>query len=106
MSINMNLAGLYLTTRLVRSADVLTSQVDDNLMLLDVERDHYFGMNPVATHVWELLHNAPTVAEICASVAAHFDTDVEGCASDVFAFVGTLIDAGLARIVDESHGVA
>jgi hypothetical protein len=104
MDIDMNPPALDLNTRLTRSADVLTSEVEDDLILLDIPGDEYYGMNPVGRHVWDLLASPRSVAEICESVATQFDIDADRCAPDVLAFAGTLIDAGLVRIVDAPSG--
>ena len=44
-----------MTTVLARSTEPLTARVDEEIVMLDARQSAYFGLNPVAAAVWDLL---------------------------------------------------
>ncbi|NDR57692.1 PqqD family protein [Aliiruegeria sabulilitoris] len=67
----------------------------DKTVLLDMESGQYFGMDPVASFVWNGLKEGKAPAEIVARISEEF-TDVPGSAqADVLAFLQELSDKKL-----------
>jgi hypothetical protein len=68
-------------------------------VVLSIDRGMYFGLDEVASHIWELIQSPARVEEIHASVLAEFDVTETRAIEDVDGFLGDLIDHGLARVV-------
>jgi hypothetical protein len=85
-------------TRVTRAADVLFAQVgSDEGVMLSVEQGCYYGLNPVAARICELLETARTVAEITAQVCEEFEVDSNTAETAVLEFVAKLAANGIVH---------
>lgn len=89
-----------LEIKIVRKDEVLASNLDDEVVMMNLESDSYYGMNPVGSRIWELLERPLPVAELCAKLQEEFDVDDETCQGDVLPFIQKTIDEKLVRIVE------
>jgi hypothetical protein len=83
--------------RFVASEGVLSSEVDDEEVVLDTESGTYYGLNAVGRLLWEQLQEPCTVEELVDAVASEFDVGREECRADVDAFLTDLGEAGLVE---------
>lgn len=89
----------------VREPGVAWRKVVDDMVLLDVERSVYHGLNPTGALVWEGLAEQSTVGELIDRVAQAYPEGADAAASDVPAFLGALLRAGLVEVAgDPSPG--
>ena len=83
------------TTRVVRNKNLPTGEVDGELVALDLDRGHCFGMDEIGSAIWSLSEEPVTVGAIVDSLTERFEVERERCLSDVEPFVGDLIEEGL-----------
>ncbi|MBF0406255.1 MAG: PqqD family protein [Candidatus Riflebacteria bacterium] len=84
----------------IKSSDELISTpVKDELVMMNVETGKYFGLNHVATTVWQNLQNEISVADLCEKVCSEFEVSPEVCRSEVMAFLETLHQKDLISVV-------
>jgi len=88
-----------LHTTVVQATGLLASDIDDEVVLLSLETDKYYGMDPVSARVWSLLAQPQRLADICQQLQAEFEVEGETCEGDVLEFVRSLADAKLVQIV-------
>lgn len=65
-------------------------------VILSLDTKVLRGLNPVGSRVWDLIDGARTVDEIVDVIVVEFDVTRAVAAADVEAFVGQLVDRGLA----------
>ena len=82
----------------VRRADALTAEVDEELVMLDPRQGQYFGLDPIARQIWELLETPRSVDALCAEVQGRFDVAPDTCRRDVLAFLDQLDEAELVEV--------
>lgn len=58
----------------------------------------YYGLDPLGTHVWKLLHEPVTFGRLCESLMRDYDVDGTRLETDMRAFLGELADHGLVDI--------
>jgi len=81
-------------------ASVLFRQVDDQMVLLDLSSEKYFGLNEVGTQIVKRLTEQP-LPEAMAALRAEYEIAADTLQSDVRSLVGQLLQAGLLVPVDE-----
>lgn len=64
-------------------------------VVLSADLDNYYGLNRVASRVWELAETPCTVASICDTLVAEFEVDAETCRSQVSALIEELVEEAL-----------
>lgn len=82
-------------TRLVAAEDVIVTEVEGELVMLDRTEEIYYGLNEVGAFLWEELDEPRTVAELHAATAEAFDVTEAECRDDVHDFLGDILEAGL-----------
>ena len=91
--------------KLVAVDDHLTSEVDDEKVVLQTETETYYGVEGVGGRTWELLQRPRTVEELHARLCEEYDVDPERCRRDVEGFVADLLERDLVERVDEAEQV-
>lgn len=80
-----------------RREDAIASSIGDDTVLLSLERNDYFGINPVGTRIWELLENAQPVTKLCQRLQEEFSVSPEECRTDVLDFLNMMAEDGLVE---------
>ncbi len=66
-----------------RSTRQVSCKVNDEVAILDLDRALYFGLQGVGVHIWDLLEQPRSVADLCASIQAEFDVSEAECRADL-----------------------
>jgi hypothetical protein len=74
-------------TVIVRSPSVLTAEVDGEIVMLSVERGHYFGLDDIGSDIWKRIDPPCSFAELVDRLAANYDADRATIAADVRALL-------------------
>jgi len=80
----------------------VSSVVDDEQVILNLEDGTYHGLNSVGARVWQLIQEPRTVAAICDALLAQFDVARDRVHQDVVALLQDLKQENLIRIEQAS----
>jgi hypothetical protein len=80
-----------------RSRDVITTDLDDELVLLEPATGALFSLNEVGRVIWNELATASSIALIASAVTEVFEIDEATAEADVRRLVAELAEAGLVR---------
>lgn len=78
-----------------RSSDVMASQVDNELVMMDIERGMYYALNAVGADIWARLAEPQKVADLCAQLQQEYAVDRATCEADVLAVLNDMAENGL-----------
>lgn len=84
--------------RVLFKDDVLFRQLDDEAVLLDLDSQRYFGLEEVATRLWALLAENPSLPTARLTLLQEFETDAGTLDRDLRVFLGQLLERGLVRL--------
>jgi hypothetical protein len=90
---------ITLDTRVVRSKEPVSAATGASLVMFSVEKGSYYGLNDIATSIWERLKSPVTVAALCAGLQQDFDVPPQRCEADVLAFLRKLEVKGLVKVI-------
>ena len=91
-----------LSTTVQASDDVVVSQLDDEIVMMSIEKGAYYGLDEIGSRVWELLAAPRTVSEICDTLVQEYDVAREQCEQDMQEWFTELAGEDLIRIIDET----
>lgn len=92
---------LTLNTIVSRRSDLLSSDLSaTEMVMMNLDRGFYYGMEETAKAIWERLAEPRTVADLCADLLAHYDIEQATCEREVLAFVDELLKEELIRVHD------
>ena len=87
-----------LDTTLRRNGDILYAPVGtEEAVMMSVTAGRYYGLNAVASRIWELLETPKTIAQLCAQICEEFEVDAQTCEAEVLKFVEDLIVNGVVH---------
>lgn len=79
-----------LNSIITRSQELLTSEVDGEVVMMNIESGKYYGINIVGAEIWKLIENPVSVSDICSELVRTFEIDKPTCESEVLTFLGSL----------------
>jgi hypothetical protein len=82
-----------------RQQRILSASVDDQIVMMSVERGQYYNLNAVGARIWNLLETPRTLAQIVAALAEIYEAPEETIHAEADAFLGRLEREGLLEIV-------
>lgn len=85
-------------SRLEVAADVFAREFDGELVVLDLVRGDYFGLDEVGSRMWTALAEGRSVDEVARAIHAEYDASPEVARADVLAFAKDLVDRGLLKV--------
>jgi hypothetical protein len=69
--------------RIVPSNNQISCELENEAVVLNLEEGVYYGLNPVAARVWELVQQSKTVREIRDCLLAEYDIEEATCTNDL-----------------------
>ena len=80
---------------------ILSSKIDEEVILMSIEADSYFGLDPIGSYIWELLSKQPsTVNELVVLLTEEYEIDEETCRKDVQIFINDMSTRKLIKLAD------
>ena len=82
----------------IRNASVLAAEIGGELVLMSVSQWHYFGLNSVASDIWERLASPVRVETLCETLSAEYDGDIKVIRQDVMELLSKLASRELIEV--------
>lgn len=74
-------------TLIARNKGVLANKVGDEVVMMDMEKGKYFGVNKTGSYIWQLLEQPATIGELCDRLVADFGISKEQCTNELKPFI-------------------
>lgn len=81
--------------KLQRNDELIVASVDDELVMLSVEKGQYFGVSGVGIRIWELLESPRSELNIIEIILNEFQVDEVTCRRDVGDFLDQMLELEL-----------
>ncbi len=89
---------ITMKSKVVRSSDPIAEPVDDELVMADIDRGKYYGLNNIAAVIWQNLEKPITVEELCKRLCESYEVEAGQCLAEVLAFLGELEKRNLISV--------
>ena len=86
---------MNLNQTITLSPEVISQEVSGETVLLDLQSEHYFGLDEVGTRIWSLINEGRAVGEVVDTLLDEYDVDRATLETDVSALLASLLEAGL-----------
>ena len=84
----------------LRSSGPLFSEIDGEVVMVNLDTGAYYALGVVGSRVWELLEAPHDLDGLCAALRGEFDVDAESCHAQVSVFLDELRQAGLVELAE------
>lgn len=85
-------------TRISRSAALLVAAVNDEMVMMDVSRGHYYGLDRIGADIWSRLETPVSFAALVDGLAAEYDAERAQIAEDVRQLLTMMLRYQVVRI--------
>ena len=86
------------------SEGVIVERIDGEAVALDLSRNVYFGLGPMAQAIWTMLEQDESVEGVIARLCDRYGEPVERVTRDVEAFLSEIERHGLMRRLELEPG--
>ena len=84
----------------IRKNDAISGKLQDEQVILDIEKGKYFSLNPVATSIWEILEQPLSVDQLCKKLIEEYDVEPKKCSEETTAYIEEMIKLGLVKEIE------
>jgi hypothetical protein len=89
---------LDLNQTITLSPDVISQEVSGETVLLDLESEHYFGLDEVGTRIWQLARETDDLKAIYDTLLAEYDVAENRLKQDLDVLLGEIAGLGLITL--------
>ena len=75
--------------------NVLSKRLGDEMVLFNLDTDHFYELNGSAARFWELLNAGNDAAQVRQQMLSEFEVDPDQFASEAEALLASLLKEGL-----------
>jgi Coenzyme PQQ synthesis protein D (PqqD) len=85
-------------TMISRSPSVLAAEVSGEIVMMSIERGHYFGLDDIGSDIWKRIEPPCSFATLIDGLAADYEADRAAIAADVQALLGRMAEQDVVRL--------
>jgi hypothetical protein len=89
---------ISMKSKVIRSSEPIAEPVDDELVMADIDRGKYYGLNNIAAAIWQNLEKQITVEDLCKRLCESYEVTTEQCSAEVLAFLKELETRNLIAV--------
>lgn len=86
--------------------DVVFSDLQGEVVLLNLKTGIYFGLDPVGTRAWQLIQDHGRLGPVKDAMLQEYEVSEERLGEDLQDLVTRLVENGLVEVIDEGDAVA
>lgn len=83
------------TATIQRKPDVMTAEVDGEIVLMSLQSGYYFGLNGVSSDIWRRIESPIRIDALCNALAEAYTGDRAQIETDVLTFLNALSERQL-----------
>jgi hypothetical protein len=85
-------------TTICRTSNHISTELDGELLLMDIENGKYFGLRGTASHIWSLIERPCTFSELCDRLQKQYKAPTGKIDVDAKNFIAQLIEHKLLTL--------
>ncbi len=91
---------ITLASRVRINEDVVFHDLQGEMVLLNLKTGVYFGLDPMGTRIWHLIHEANPLQEVLDSLLEEYEVMEAQCERELLGFVAQLRENELVEVSD------
>jgi hypothetical protein len=81
-----------------RNPEMVSGNMDGEIVMLSLQRGEYFGLDKVGSRIWELLEHSTSVGIIKTALLEEYEVDESTCEKDLIEFLEDLQNKDLITV--------
>lgn len=84
---------------LARNNEMMFTSMDHEIVVLNIARNNYIGLDEIGGRIWELLKTPLQVNELCRQLSQEYEASVERIEAGVLPFLADMESEGMIQDV-------
>ena len=89
---------LLTTQAVVAAPEQISCDLGGEEVILDLNTGVYYGLNPVGSRIWSLIHEPTSAQGIVDVMVSEYEVNPDECMKQVLGFLNELAERGLVEI--------
>ncbi len=90
-----------MSIKYIQNKKVIQSKIGDEVVMLDMDSGFYFGLNSVASFIWEKLEKAKSFEEVVDELLTEYNIDAQACEIETREFLNQLLEKNIIKRFSE-----
>lgn len=87
-------------TTILKNVNWLTSDMDGETVMMDLDSGNYFALSTVGSTIWNLIDKPITVADIYKRLMEEYEVSKEQCEKESMLFLKMTLKAKIIKIIE------
>ena len=88
-------------TFITRGTELISSPVDDEIVILSIKNEEYYYLNPIGGLIWKLIAEPISIENVISVLVEQYEVSLELCRSETMTYIEELLQLGIIQLVDE-----
>jgi len=84
--------------KIILNQELLQSEIDGETIMMSIDNGKYYGLNTVASRIWELIKKEPLFEELINTLISEYNIDKKQCETETIDFLQNLLENKLIKI--------
>lgn len=93
---------ITLNSIIYHDPEMVTAPMDDELVMFSLKRGMYYGLDNIASRIWELIDQPIQVLALCTLLLEEYEVDQETCRHDTLEILNWMYHQELLKIDPKS----
>ena len=89
---------ISMSSKVVSGKGQISTNLSNEVVILNTENGVYYGLNPVGAHIWQLIQEPTPVSSVLKSLVDHYEVDEARCKTDLLTVLNNLAQHGLIEV--------
>jgi hypothetical protein len=85
-----------------RDTEVMSSEADQDLIMVSIATGYYYGVSDVAREIWDAIEHPKRVSDLVSDLMARYKVTASLCEEQTLSFLEALLEEGLLQVKDAS----
>jgi len=86
---------ITIDTTIHRNNEILTSNIDDEKVMMSIQYGEYFGLGKTGSFIWDHIENPIMVSDLLELIIQKYDIEKEKCLNEIIPFLNDLLEKEL-----------
>ena len=88
-------------TLITRNPDQVFSEIDGQVVMLNVKKEAYFTLNDVGSSIWKEIEHPRALEDIISYLTDEYEVSYEKCRDEIIPFLNELLQSGIVITKNE-----
>ncbi len=85
-------------TTIHRNEGMVQAKIDGETVMMSIENGGYYGLDAIASRIWEIIETPLSVKSICDQLSNEYDVSESQCQCDVVKFLNDMVENNVIEL--------